>query len=218
MNRDVVLKVPYVEGLDGMSMEEIVDALDVRVAKHGINNVNWADRFPYNPITVFSIAHDRKYIYINYFVRCNYLKAVNYKNNTAVCEDSCVEFFMSLPGSEEYWNFEFNCIGTVNASHRKDRKYPTRLTDAEIYRIKRYASCGTNPFQELEGLFNWSLLVAIPFDLIGLDPETLPVEMSGNFYKCASGTSMPHFLSWAPIQTENPDFHRPEFFGRIILE
>ena len=61
MNRDVVLKVPYVEGLDGMSMEEIVDALDVRVAKHGINNVNWADRFPYNPITVFSIAHDRKF-------------------------------------------------------------------------------------------------------------------------------------------------------------
>lgn len=134
-----------------------------------------------------------------------------------MCEDSCVEFFLKVPGSEEYWNFEFNCIGTVNASHRKDRKNPTRLTDAEIDRIKRYASCGTSPFNEMEGLFPWTLTIAIPFDLIGLDPKILPVTIEGNFYKCASGTSMPHYLSWAPIKTEAPNFHCPEFFGQILL-
>ncbi|MDE5921249.1 MAG: hypothetical protein K2G82_06535, partial [Paramuribaculum sp.] len=30
-------------------------------------------------------------------------------------------------------------------------------------------------------------------------------------------TSEPHYLSWAPITTPQPDFHRPEFFGNITL-
>ena len=30
--------------------------------------------------------------------------------------------------------------------------------------------------------------------------------------------SHPHFLSWRPIQTEKPDFHRPEFFEQVTFE
>lgn len=164
------------------------------------------------------MAYSDKFLYVNYFVRCNYLRAVNYKNNSPVAEDSCVEFFLQTPGSEEYWNFEFNCIGAINASHRKDRKYPIRLTDMELATVKRYATCGNNPFQELEGIFNWGLAIAIPFELIGVDVSKRPIEMKGNLYKCASATSMPHYLSWAPIKTDKPDFHRPEYFGKIILE
>ncbi len=212
------LTVPRIEGLDSMTMEEVGNELELSAPKYGINCVNWQPQFPYHPITVFSIAHSDKYLYVDYFVRCNYLRAVNYRNNTKVCEDSCVEFFMQLPDSEEYWNFEFNCIGTVNASHRKERHSPVRLTDEEIARIKRYASCGSSPFQELEGLFNWSVVIAVPFDLVGIEVSELPIAMKGNFYKCASATSMPHFLSWSPIESEKPDFHRPEFFGNIILE
>lgn len=217
MNSKYELTAPFIERLDDLSMEEVCDVLEVEAPKYGINSVNWKEQFPYHPITVFSIAHSRRYIYVNYFVRCNYLKAVYYKNNAKVCEDSCVEFFLQLPESPEYWNFEFNCIGAVCASHREERHSPTRLTDAEIAKIKRYASCGGNPFQELEGLFNWNVAIAIPFDLIGLDFAKLPVTIKGNFYKCASGTSMPHFLSWAPILTEKPDFHTPQFFGNIVL-
>ncbi|WP_290078963.1 carbohydrate-binding family 9-like protein [uncultured Duncaniella sp.] len=42
--------------------------------------------------------------------------------------------------------------------------------------------------------------------------------MKGNFFKCASGTSQPHFLSWSPVRSKEPDFLRPESFGDIILE
>lgn len=212
------MRVPSMECLDDMQMEEVGRYLELHAPKYGINCVNWKDSFSYHPITVVTIAHSQKYLYIDYFVRCNYLRAVNYENNKNVSEDSCVEFFLQIPGSEEYWNFEFNCIGTVNASHRKERKNPCRLTNSEIDRIKRYATCGTRPFQELEGLFSWGLVVAIPFDLIGLEVKQIPVEITGNLYKCASATSMPHYVSWAPINTDKPDFHRPEFFGRIILE
>lgn len=215
---EYVLNVPFVEGLDAMSMASVADYMELHLKKVGINCVNWEDKYPYHPITVFSMAYSDKFLYVNYFVRCNYLRAVNYKNNSPVAEDSCVEFFLQTPGSEEYWNFEFNCIGAINASHRKDRKHPMRLTDMELATVKRYATCGNNPFQELEGIFNWGLAIAIPFELIGVDVSKRPIEMKGNLYKCASATSMPHYLSWALIKTDKPDFHRPEYFGKIILE
>ena len=207
---EYVLNVPFVEGLDAMSMASVADYMELHLKKVGINCVNWEDKYPYHPITVFSMAYSDKFLYVNYFVRCNYLRAVNYKNNSPVAEDSCVEFFLQTPGSEEYWNFEFNCIGAINASHRKDRKHPIRLTDMELATVKRYATCGNNPFQELEGIFNWGLAIAIPFELIGVDVSKRPIEMKGNLYKCASATSMPHYLSWEAIKTDKPDFHRPE--------
>ena len=53
--------------------------------------------------------------------------------------------------------------------------------------------------------------------LIGIEYNNSPIETMGNFYKCASGSSQPHYLSWNPINTEKPDFHRPDFFGKIIF-
>ena len=200
-----------------MEMEAVCDFLEQETEKHSIDCRNWASQFPYHPVTVFTIAHTRKYIYVDYFVRGNYLRAVNYINNSPVADDSCVEFFLQVPGSEEYWNFEFNCIGAINASHRVERRNPTRLTSAELAMVRRYASCGDRPFCELEGLFVWSLLVVIPLELIGVEYKGEPVSMTGNFYKCASATSQPHYLSWNAVSAPRPDFHRPECFGDIIL-
>jgi len=92
------------------------------------------------------------------------------------------------------------------------------MTDEELATVRRLASCGTRPFNEIEGLFSWNLTVAIPLDLIGVEYKGEPIELFGNFYKCADLTADPHFLSWAPINTPEPDFHRPECFQSIILD
>ena len=42
-------------------------------------------------------------------------------------------------------------------------------------------------------------------------------DMMGNFYKCDENANAP-FGSWAPIVAPKPDFHRPEYFGRIWIE
>ncbi len=212
------LSVPYMPELDNLSQEEIIKQLDELGTRRTIERLNWKDQYPYRPLTVISIAHSGKYIYVDFMVRCNYLRAVNYENNSSVHQDSCVEFFVSPIGRTPYYNFEFNCIGTIHAACRMDRHTGTPLTDEQLDRVKRYPSCGTRPFQELEGMFTWNLLVAIPLDLIGLEYEGKPIEMLGNFYKCADHTATPHFLSWAPIDTPEPDFHRPEFFAPIVLE
>ncbi|MDD7096358.1 MAG: carbohydrate-binding family 9-like protein, partial [Bacteroidales bacterium] len=134
-----------------------------------------------------------------------------------VANDSCVEFFLKTPTSDEYWNFEFNCIGAVNASHRVTRPGAIRLTDEQIASIKRHPSCGTEPFGEKPGIHTWTLTIAIPLTLIGINSADMPSHISGNFYKCAGKATHPHYLSWAPIKSEKPNFHLPEFFAPIQL-
>ena len=216
-NNKQCLTIPFYPQLDEMLLEDASNFLEQEETKHHIGCRNWAEKFPYHPLTAFTIAYSNKYIYVDFYVRGNYLKAVNYTNNSPVAEDSCVEFFLQVPGSKEYWNFEFNCIGTVSASHRETRENPTRLNDNEISQIKRYASCGTRPFEEMEGIFSWNLIIAIPFSLIGINENELPEKILGNFYKCGSKTSNPHLLSWSPIVYPKPDFHRPEFFGELFF-
>lgn len=212
------LEIPFVGSLDAsLAPDELLNRIDSLGVRSAIDCVNWPGQFPYQPLSTFTVAHNGKEIYIDFFTRCNFLRAENYEPQSPVSQDSCVEFFVA-PGSDgRYWNFEFNCIGTINASNRIERPHPTRLTPEELKRITVYPSCGTRPFCELEGLFSWNLLVIIPLDLIGVKFEGKPLEMRANFYKCASATSQPHYLSWNAIATERPDFHRPEFFGKITL-
>lgn len=217
MRKPAKLKIPYMPNLNEKDLSEVITQLESFGVHTSIDNVNWGKKFPYHPLTIVSAAHNGKYLFIEFFVRCNYLKAEYYTNNSPVAGDSCVEFFVSPTCDNHYWNFEFNCIGTINASHRSERNNPTRLTDEELAGILRYASCGTRPFAEVEGLFTWNVVVAIPLSLIGVEYKGVPIEMNANFNKCASGTSQPHFISWSPIQTPEPDFHRPECFGKIVL-
>lgn len=213
------LNVPYIPELDNASLEDAIKILDDHGTRRTIECLNWPDQFPYRPLTTFTIAHSGTHIYIDFFVRCNYLRAVNSENNGPVHQDSCVEFFVAPEGRQPYYNFEFNCIGTIHAARRMDRHTFTPLTDEQLNRVRRLASCGTKPFEELEGMFSWNLMVAIPIDLMGLKYEKgKPLSLHANFYKCADSTAAPHFLSWAPIDTPEPDFHRPEFFGTIVLE
>lgn len=220
MNTDAKITLSRIDSLDSLrgDADALTALLDDKGVRGQISHVGWPGLFPYRPMASFSAAYSASALYIDFLVRCNYLRAENYLPQSPVSEDSCVEFFVEPRPGGEYWNFEFNCIGAVNASHRLSRPAPTRLTEAEISTILRYPSCGTRPFRELEGLFTWNLLVSIPFTLIGLDAGNLPEKMRGNFYKCASATSEPHFLTWNPVFTERPDFHRPEFFGDIYFE
>ncbi len=212
------LHVPYISDLDFLNTDSIFNRLETSGERHTIEQLNWKDEYPYHPLTTFTIAHSDNYLYVNFFVRCNYLRAANYHNNSPVHEDSCVLLYLEAPGKESYWNFDFNCIGTISASRHAEGEAPQPLNDAEIARISVLPSCGRRPFEEIEGLFTWDLLAAIPLDLIGIKYAGEPITLKGNFCKCASGTSQPHFLSWAPISSAKPDFNCPECFGKIVLD
>jgi len=212
------LDIPRIARLSqATGADDIMNLLENKGVRTAIDSVNWPDLFPYQPLTTISAAHDGKCIYIDFFTRCNFLRAENYLPQSPVSQDSCVEFFVAPNTDNRYWNFEFNCIGTINASNRIERSNPTRLNADQLAQIRVFPSCGTRPFRELEGLFSWNLLVIIPLSLFGVEFNGTALDMRANFYKCASATSMPHYLSWNPIRTPKPDFHQPAFFGEITL-
>lgn len=210
--------IPYIKDLDRENWENTINILDENGVSISVDSANWFGKFSYKPLTTVHIGYDKSSIYISFHVNDNYLRACYTKDQSPVNEDSCVEFFMKLPESDYYYNFEFNCIGVCRAAkHFKTRDSFTNLTDEQLNEICRWSSLGKQPFNELNGIFSWDLCINIPFNLFCDYPDRLPEKIMGNFYKCADKTEQPHYISWNPINTEKPDFHRPEFFGELIL-
>lgn len=210
------LQVPYVDALNNATIENAFQILDDAGHRDTIEVLNWKKEFPYRPITFFNIARSSDALFIKYFVRGSMLKAIYLDDQMPVNEDSCVEFFFKIPGNEKYINFEFNCIGTCKASRRVARNVDVLpYTLEELSQVKRYSSLSRKAFQEMEGMFEWELAVKIPMRIMGIDPNNLPEKILGNFYKCADATDSMHYVTWAPVKTDHPDFHRPEYFGEI---
>jgi hypothetical protein len=212
------LFIPYLPELNTMPVDQASDFLDENGTRLSVEAVNWPDKFGYRPLTTVCVGYSNSAIYVLFQVHGNCLRAASTRDNQNVNEDSCVEFFVKQKGSDTYFNFEFNCIGICKAAkHIGDRHNATDFTQEQLDRINRWSSLGKRAFHELNGMFSWELCVSIPFELMEVDPEKLPEKLLGNFYKCADATEQPHYVSWNPIQTEKPDFHRPEFFGDLYL-
>lgn len=210
------LKAPLLTTLDVLDLSSVGFLMETKAHRDYIECINW-ESFPYKPIAAFDIARSETSLYIRFFVRGNSLKAAFETDDSPVFNDSCVEFFMQKENDPEYMNFEFNCIGTCDASRRFSRDNKRSLSQAEYKSIRRHPSMERKAFAEKQGVHSWELVVSIPFTVMGLDPQALPEKIYGNFYKCADNTEFPHYVSWNPINTEMPDFHRPEFFGEITL-
>ncbi len=213
------LNIKYIEALDDIDLELAGNILDDYAIRDRIEILNWAKEYPYRPITQFNIARSKDSLFIKYSVRGSMLRAIYSNDQEPVNEDSCVEFFCKLPDNDQYMNFEFNCIGTCKASKRVERnKDVTPYSKEELSMIKRFPTLGRRAFNEMEGMFDWELTVKIPLRVMGINPNNLPKKILGNFYKCADGTDSRHFVTWSPVKTEQPDFHRPEFFGELYFE
>lgn len=214
-----LLSVPALSEQLSDNADEVINAIEEHGVRNTIDSLDWAKDYPYHPLTTLSAAHYGATLYFDFFVRSNYLRAINDRTNSPVFEDSSVALFIQPnPDDLTYYSLMINCIGTISGQiHRPDgTKSP--IDPERLEAIARYSSCGTRPFRELEGLFTWNILVKIPLDFFGIVNPEFPLEMKGNFYKCASGTSQPHFLSWSSVNSDRPDFDRPDCFGRIILE
>ncbi len=210
--------IPYLGALDSLSPAEAGELLAAKTQAHAIDCLNWPDRFPTRPEARFAIARSSTAFVVHFMVNERDVLARHTEPLSPVAADSCVEWFVRVPDSTEYYNFEFNAIGAVNASRRVTRNEPTRLTLGQIKQIQVAPSLGTQPFGLREGQIQWSLTAVIPFSLLELSPRNLPPHLFGNFYCCAGGKTPPHYLTWRPILSDKPDFHRPEFFDIITLD
>lgn len=216
--KELWIKKISVESLSAEAVPALLDKEEV--AFHPIDNVNWAE-WPYRPEVRFRAAHTSDAILLHYQVREASVRAVAGADNGPVWEDACVEFF-SVPDAEDgiYYNMECNCAGTLLVGAGVGRENRRRAPQEVLDRVQRWTSLGRASFEERVGECSWELALLIPcstfflHDLRSLDGLT----MTGNFYKCGDKLRTPHFLSWNPIDLPSPNFHCPQFFGRLKFE
>ena len=182
---------------------------------HLIDCVNWKE-FPYKPEVKFRIAYSGDELYIQFNVREKYILAECEHGDDSCWPsyDSCVEFFVSPGSDSSYYNFEFSCIGYCLIQSGKPGPGRTRLPLDITDRIRSESTLGSKSFGLKEGHFEWTLTAAIPFSIMH---QSSPKGKTwrANFYKCGDNLPEKAYLSWNPVGTQRPDFHRPEFFGSI---
>lgn len=185
-----------------------------------IDTLNWPEEHPYCPEVKFRIAHNGIGIMLHYQVTEASVRAVAGEDDGRVWEDSCVEFFLSPDRNDNYYNFECNCIASL-LLHGGDKETERPSAPADVLRsVKRWASLGSSTFEEKVGERTWEVALIIPVSaLFNHAIHNLSGKlMNANFYKCGDLLQTPHFLSWNPIELPEPNFHCPEFFGKLDFE
>ncbi len=141
-------------------------------------------------------------------------KAVYHNYMDPVYTDSCMEFFADWTGDGRYINMEMNANGALLSCIGADRHARTPVKDI----------CGSifPVVAEIKDT-SWSVTAQISLSLLsailGQSVEvTSGYTFRANFYKCGDETAAVHYGMWNPVMTEKPDFHRPEYFGTLVVD
>ena len=163
------------------------------------------------------LSHSSDMLHIHYMVDEAAVVARCTADGQNVWEDSCVEFFFDPEGKGEYYNLECSCTGWIYLCKGTGRCGRIPLDDTALKSIKRRCTLPQEAFGLLEERTQWELWLDVPASVFGLESFE-GLRARGNFYKCADASPFRHYLSYAPIATPKPDFHRPEFFETILFD
>ncbi len=171
------------------------------------------------------MGYDAQNLYIIWKVDERYARSSVTRTNGPVWEDSCVEIFFAPDTSQpaRYFNFEINAGGTALMWYIKEpRKELLKLDTLDVRKI-RVAHSQPGVFDAGEQPTTWYVECAIPFGMLEkYAPVTRPapgVKWRANLYKTtAEKGPAPHWLTWAEVQAEKPDFHLPQYFGTLVFE
>ena len=181
----------------------------------------------HRPRTDCKLLYDAEAIYAIFRVQDYYVRCVHAGFQADVYKDSCVELFLKPQAGSGYFNFEFNCGGSLLASYVTD---PTRvggrvkecvlLGVEDDAQIRRFHSLPAAVEPEIAEELVWYLECVIPF--IVMEKYTGPFGQvsgqtwHGNVYKCGNETSHPHWGAWSAVHELN--FHLPECFGEFYFD
>lgn len=129
-----------------------------------------------------------------------------------VCRDSCLEFFFMQENEDRYFNFEINPNGCLYIGFGHGRKDSTALYREGMSSLFKINTAGTAD--------GWEVSYWIPLSFLRLfcPGFTFSGRLRANVYKCGDDTVRPHYLSWSPVLSDTPDFHRPEDFGIMAFQ
>jgi hypothetical protein len=202
-----VLKIPYLPAQAGMNHLPLID----------IENDPWPQFADESVSASFAISHYEAGIRIRFVAEEPWLRVQTRPHNAEVHLDNCVEFFIAIDGTEGYYNFEFNCLGSVKVGFGIDRNDREHLADELVDVVAKGISIDMNSLEN--GSIRWELTVDIPLQSFWNHHLSNLAGMACtlNFSKCGDELPVPHFKSWQPIVSPEPDFHQPEAFARAVF-
>ena len=175
-----------------------------------------ADRILWKPdcgIRAFGrICHDAQHLFVCLRAAEKQIRAEYTAPLSPVHEDSCLEFFFMPKGENRYFNFEINPNGCLHVGFGHGREDSTVLFRKDMARFFEIRT-GKTP----DG---WEACYRIPLSFLCLfwPGFSFTGILLANVYKCGDKTAHEHYLSWNPVSSGTPDFHRPEDFGVMRFE
>jgi hypothetical protein len=181
----------------------------------------------HRPRTQAKLLHDSRRVYGIFRVEDRYVRSVTTECQGPVWRDSCVEFFVQPRMDAGYFNFEMNCGGTLLCHYKRvpDPGSPEGssrvvLLPSECAQVTIFHSLPSIVEPETGTFVTWYIEFSFPFALlethVGQLGNPSGTVWRGNLYKCADGTSHPHWASWSPVDELN--FHLPRCFGDLVFE
>ncbi len=137
-----------------------------------------------------------------------------------VCEESAMEIFMAFLEDGEpltndcmYTNFEINANGAMYTKYGKGRKNRKFISE-EVYKMT-----------EIEARVEeeqWSLEFIIPEKFLCEICDFAKIKEGKSFYfdffKISENKANEHYGTWAPSDSETPNFHRPiDYIEAVIV-
>lgn len=174
----------------------------------------------HKPRVNVKLLFDDRFLHVAFRVEDRWVRSVQTACQAPVCTDSCVEFFLT-PGqdiSKGYFNIEVNCGGTVLMARQTARgvdRVMVSAADAAELTVFHTMPAVVDP--EIADPVTWRIGYRIPYAVLAryalVETPAPGVTWRANLYKCGDRTSHPHWLTWSPVDSPRPDFHRPESFG-----
>jgi len=188
-----------------------------------IELTNYMGQIPsFRPTAHAKMMYDKNNIYVIFRVNDRYVHTTTEEYNGPVSRDACVEFFfapdVTLP--ERYFNLETNAGATpLMAYHIFQQKEYKKFSIEDLQKIEIAHSLPKKIDPEITEPVTWTLEYRVPIDLLKkfaniADPKR-GVIWKANFFKTASKTSNPHYLTWSFVDNKTPQFHLPQFFGTL---
>lgn len=216
MNNIYTVKKVNLTGQPSAALWESIPKAEIKYFPWDVNG--------YKPEAYARAFYTDTHIYINLRAYEKKIKALYLNENEPVYKDSCLEFFIK-PNPEKdgrYMNFEMNSYGTLLlglGENRNGRSKPDITNSKSLFNIKTSVEKGGA--DKYAGEF-WNIEYSIPLSFLEKyfgKVEFIPgKKMKANFYKCGDETEFEHYGCWNLVENSEPDFHRPEFFGELVLE
>ena len=173
----------------------------------------WIDSFPYRCEAGARLGMNESGLLALMYAKEEPIIAKETRYGGDVYLDSCMELFlMPFPEeSDKYLNIEINPLGIAHVGCGEGRG--GRQVHREPVEGMEIHAWHTHQL--------WTLSFRVPNSLLQVHfgkPFKSSGLMRANLYKCSGPALHEHYGCWNSVGTAKPDFHRPEYFGDMLIE